>query len=510
MRFDYHKLSLLVIVLMLFGLPTQLSAQRSDESVRIKVHRNQEGNVLQIEEDVPANDAQDLEGLMKRYGMTDELSELKPGEEVEITITRKQNGEDVKESHLEMDRKATADKSVDRKQAFLGVHYEMTYNTTRGSRVTKVEPNTPASRAGLKYGDIIIKIDNVDLNVLDDLSKVISSKKGGDKVRLVYIRNGMTKSTLVTLADRDEDFFRRGPSYEDWNELEFNNSPDSKGNIWIDEENEAKPEESGAPFWGVMMIHTEKRMNINGRELVEESEGALVDEVIPNSTANEMDMRKGDLITYVDGMRINRAGEVTELISRKKAGEKIEVEFMRNGHKWLASGILKDRKGFDVPESKSVTKEYFDMEDENANSDEMFDRVRKMMETARSRSNGNQTVREFRMVIKMDELSPAEAQMLSNRSGQRIKAESDLDLRGLRLSPNPSTGKFNVLFEVPTKGMTEISVINMSGQTVYFEKLEDFQGKYTKDFDISKEAKGNYVLFIQQNGKSFTRKIVTQ
>lgn len=506
-RFDFSKFSLLIAASGLFYIPVNLIAQRSDESVRIQVHRNQEGNVLQIEEDVPATDAKDLEQLMKKYGMSDELTDLKPGEEVEIVITRKQTVEEPKVAKPDFVAKPESTKVVERKQAFLGVHYEMTYNTTRGSRVTKVEPNTPASRGGLQQGDIITKIEDVDLVVLDDLSRVISTKKGGDKVKLTLIRNGATKSVLVTLADRDEDFFRRGPSYEDWNNLNSDHGP--SGNIWIEDE-KVKKEDAGDPFLGVMMIHTEKRTNINGRETVEESEGALVDEVIPNSTASEMGMRKGDLITFVDRKPINRAGEVTDLINSKKAGEKIEIEFMRDGHKWLASGVLKDKKGFNVPESRSITKEFSDAGNGDVESDEMFERVRKMMDEARARSNGSTTVREFRMVIKMDVLSAAEAQSLSIRSGQRIKSESDLDLQGLRLSPNPSTGKFNVFFELPNQGTTEISVLDMNGKCVYFEKLPEFKGKYSKDFDISQESKGNYVLFIQQNGKSFTRKIVTQ
>ncbi len=150
------KLFALGLLLALF--PVLMHAQRSDESVRVKVHKSQEGHTLQIEEDVPAGDAQDLEQLMNKYGMSDELKELKPGEEVEIVIRRKQGGEEVNDVTIELDRKPTTPAPtatataptvvrVEPKPAFLGVHYEMNFGSTVGSHITKVEPGTPAGYA---------------------------------------------------------------------------------------------------------------------------------------------------------------------------------------------------------------------------------------------------------------------------------------------------------------------------------------------------------------------------
>ncbi|HEX2901374.1 MAG TPA: hypothetical protein VHS96_16790, partial [Bacteroidia bacterium] len=82
-----------MIALAAVSFPALMQAQRTDESVRVKVHKTQEGHTLQIEEDVPAADAQNLQELMNKYGMSDELKDLKPGEEVEIVIRRKQGAD---------------------------------------------------------------------------------------------------------------------------------------------------------------------------------------------------------------------------------------------------------------------------------------------------------------------------------------------------------------------------------------------------------------------------------
>lgn len=520
MRSHRDQLKMMALLFTAIGFPVLLQAQRSDESVRVTVHRTQEGHSLEIEEDVPAADAENLEELMKKYGVSEELQQLKPGEEVEIVIRRKQGGEDIQDVTIEMDRKPAVTPTtptkpatpapVERKRAFLGVHYEMEWGSTNGSHITKVEPGTPAYKAGLKSGDVITHADGVELRDLDDLSRIISSKKGGDKVKLSYIRDGKPNTTIVTLEDRDENFFRNslgsGPSYiieEEYMLPPGSNMPMNHGNVLR--------EEATGPLLGVLMIHTEHRMIVNGVETVNKTEGAIVDDIIANSAATEIGLRKGDKILVINGKHIKASTEVTALVATMKPGDKVDVEYLRDGQRRSGSGTLKARKDFDLPSEDELKNEVDIRSYSDGDADPgMFDRVHKMMEEARLRASGGETVREFRMVITMDELSPAEAQSLSAKSGQQIKAESDLDLRGLSLSPNPSTGKFHMGFELPARGTTFIEVMDMNGEIVYAEQLNDFQGRYAKDFDISHEAKGVYVMRIVQGGKAFTRKIVTQ
>jgi S1-C subfamily serine protease len=83
--------------------------------------------------------------------------------------------------------------------------------------IGKVEPNSPASKAGLRAGttqatingetltlggDVITKIDGKDIHTFDDLSGAISAKKPGDTVQLEIVRAGKTMTVNVTLAGR--------------------------------------------------------------------------------------------------------------------------------------------------------------------------------------------------------------------------------------------------------------------------------------------------------------------
>lgn len=71
-----------------------------------------------------------------------------------------------------------------------------------GVYVTSVAENLGAEAAGLRVGDIIIKIDNTAISDFADLSLAIGSKRPGDQVLVTYLRNGRENTATVTLKDQ--------------------------------------------------------------------------------------------------------------------------------------------------------------------------------------------------------------------------------------------------------------------------------------------------------------------
>lgn len=57
-------------------------------------------------------------------------------------------------------------------------------------RIKEVFPNTPAGKAGLEAGDIIVSFDGLTMNEPFDLTYAVQAKKSGDQVKIVVIRNG--------------------------------------------------------------------------------------------------------------------------------------------------------------------------------------------------------------------------------------------------------------------------------------------------------------------------------
>ena len=55
--------------------------------------------------------------------------------------------------------------------------------------------------AGLKKGDVILKVDNVEINSVSELQEQISRRKPGDKVVITYLRDNVVKTTDVILKN---------------------------------------------------------------------------------------------------------------------------------------------------------------------------------------------------------------------------------------------------------------------------------------------------------------------
>lgn len=69
--------------------------------------------------------------------------------------------------------------------------------TSEGVGIT---PGGPADKVGLKAGDVIIEFDGSEVDNSDELIVMIRSKSVGDKVKIKYKRNNLTKEVTVTLT----------------------------------------------------------------------------------------------------------------------------------------------------------------------------------------------------------------------------------------------------------------------------------------------------------------------
>ena len=72
--------------------------------------------------------------------------------------------------------------------------------STRGALVNQVQEDSPASRGGIRHGDIILKIDNREIDSAAELRLVVSQVLPGTKVAVTLIRQGKTMVLPITLG----------------------------------------------------------------------------------------------------------------------------------------------------------------------------------------------------------------------------------------------------------------------------------------------------------------------
>jgi membrane-associated protease RseP (regulator of RpoE activity) len=108
------------------------------------------------------------------------------------------------------------------KRAFLGVSpVDLTadlreHYTTRdsGILVGEVEDNSPAQKAGLQVGDIIVSIDGKDIVSSSDLRRTLRGKKDGDTARIDILRGKNRQTVVATLVERDFGGMFRGGDFD--------------------------------------------------------------------------------------------------------------------------------------------------------------------------------------------------------------------------------------------------------------------------------------------------------
>ncbi len=72
----------------------------------------------------------------------------------------------------------------------------------RGEIVASVEPSGPAAKAGIKQGDVIVKINGSDVTYDNTLSYVVANTPIGATVPIELIRDGQRKTISATIAQR--------------------------------------------------------------------------------------------------------------------------------------------------------------------------------------------------------------------------------------------------------------------------------------------------------------------
>jgi serine protease Do len=74
-------------------------------------------------------------------------------------------------------------------------------NGANGALVAAVTPNSPAARAGLKQGDVILSFNGADIKQMRDLPRAVSAAPAGSNASLTVWRNGQSSERHVTLGE---------------------------------------------------------------------------------------------------------------------------------------------------------------------------------------------------------------------------------------------------------------------------------------------------------------------
>ena len=91
-----------------------------------------------------------------------------------------------------------------------------------------------------------------------------------------------------------------------------------------------------------------------------------------------------------------------------------------------------------------------------------------------------------------------------------MRIDGGAAIANLDVYPNPSRDVFNISFTSETIQDLKIRVLNVVGEVIISEDLDQFIGEYTKQISLHENAKGIYFLEIETNDGVVNKKLILQ
>ena len=240
---------------------------------------------------------------------------------------------------------------------FLGVYAEninrenmgrYNLNTVRGVGVTQVIKDSPAEKAGLRKDDVILRIDGEAVNSVRKLNRLVSEMAPDHSVRIAVSRGGAEQEVTATIAKRSDssfaqDFLRGQPKVWKW---------EGDPKMWKFESPLFKRRlgDNGGEL--SFFLANSRRIGVSTMELNKQlaeyfgvTDGVLVTSVMEDSPAAKAGVRAGDVITAIDGEKVDSPGDLARAINRKKEGD-VTLTVIRNKSQQTIRVTPKEGGGF--------------------------------------------------------------------------------------------------------------------------------------------------------------------
>lgn len=171
-----------------------------------------------------------------------------------------------------------------------------------GALVSKVTPQSPAAKAGLRTGDVIMSFNGQKIGRSSNLPPLVGVVPVGQAVGVDVLRNGKLKSLQVTIAELAED-------REVLKTSRHEKSDDSRLGIAVAELTEQQRETFG-----------------------DITHGVIVTAVDPQGVAAVAGIVEGDVLMTFNQQEIDSVGKLKQVVTDAPAGEPVAVLIHRNNN----------------------------------------------------------------------------------------------------------------------------------------------------------------------------------
>ena len=179
------------------------------------------------------------------------------------------------------------------------------FRVKEGVLIGDVVPDTPAQKAGIKRGDVVVAVDGKEVKTPNELRRQILEKKIGQKIVVTLIRNGAEKRIPVVTTEKPKE------------------SPEMK------REAPEEIEEEGS--WLGMEVSSITPQLKRQYNLIDER-GVVVTKVEVGSQAYRMGTRGGDIIKEINRKTVKNIVDFTRITKGIRKNARVTLLIKRKGY----------------------------------------------------------------------------------------------------------------------------------------------------------------------------------
>lgn len=208
-----------------------------------------------------------------------------------------------------------------------------------GVEITRVEEGSPAEKAGLKAGDVVLEYNGQRVEGMEQFGRLVRETPAGREAKLLVSRGGVNQTIAATLGTRKARTVGGNtfPGVE-FPEIHIPDIPQIF-TAWRSPMLGIEAESLGsqlAAYFGV-------------------KDGVLVRAVIKDSAAEKAGIKAGDVITKLDGIGVTTPNEVSGAMRSASSNKMFSVELVREHKEMTLSVNIEDgRSDRDLPRTRAV------------------------------------------------------------------------------------------------------------------------------------------------------------
>ncbi len=184
------------------------------------------------------------------------------------------------------------------------------YNSTDGVLIGDVVPDSPADKAGLKSGDIVISYNGRPTTRMHQLRNAVAATTPGTKAEIVVFRDGREQKLTIEIGKLEDSQLAANPLFE----------PDAE-----------ESQENGVTLDLGITLRTLTPQIARQLDLKRVDQGAVVVDVTPGSLAENAGLRENDVIVGVDNQPIRSAEEARAALTDEAIARGVRLRVVTGG-----------------------------------------------------------------------------------------------------------------------------------------------------------------------------------